>query len=157
MPATLLTILPQLKLIAQGITVANHYSTTVKYVDYEFKTPEQLAVTQFPAIIIVPNLVSYLDTSDNHTDAIFRAYLFGYLNTSTNITTALLTLAADVYKAISNNNRVNDTADYINILTVELSSGVFEPFGIIAQLKNPYAAFRMDLETQYQANKLTGG
>jgi len=157
MASTLLSILPKLKLIIQAITVANRYSNTVKYVDYEFKTPEQLAVTQFPAILIVPNLVSYIDTSNNYTDATFRAYLFGYLNVSTNITTALLTLAADVYKAISNNNRVSDTADYINILSVELSSGVFEPFGIIAQLKSPYAAFRMDLETQYQANKLTGG
>lgn len=142
------TALAALKTALEGITIANGYPFDIGKVSRQWETPDGIAVTSYPVLLIEddgPETIDFV-TSDA-ADMQVEVNIWGYVNNKDQVSTKLNELDSALAKVIHSDQELGGAVASASIEPVKDRSG---------SKFNPYGFFVRPIKLFYQVELLNG-
>lgn len=119
----------------ETITITNGYSFDIKKVTRQFETIKNIAVTDFPCLIIEDDGAEELDfKTGGFADIQVDINIIGYVNNRDNVSTKLNELDNALTKAIYSNPTLSGAVGHVSIVEIKERSGSqYNPYGFFVR------------------------
>ena len=124
-----------LKTALEGITIANGYPLDIGIVSRQWETPDGIAVTSYPALLIEDDGPETVDfKTGGFADIEVEVNIWGYINNKDQVSTKLNELDSALAKVIHSEQTLGGAVAAVSIEPIKDRSGSkFNPYGFFVR------------------------